>query len=93
MVLSILQNDDKSRKSDKYLLWEVWKKQGLVNMPLGMPEHITLMGLAQAAIPESVTRARRRVQQEHPNLVDVRTADRRKEKADSKGTFIFREEI
>jgi hypothetical protein len=88
LILNLLSETPELRSSDRKLLWAVWKHQGIAN------EHITYENFIQTATTaESITRARRKIQELHPELQANQTVRlARKQKAKSKGTYIFREE-
>ena len=76
------------RNSDKKLLWCVWNMSGFV-----IENNISRENFYRANSAESITRARRKVQELHPELGgnrEVRIA--REKKQLEKGTFIFREQ-
>jgi hypothetical protein len=95
VVKRILENNPTARDSDKLLCWLVWKEKGLLNVGLFGGETINDdRFLRYATSPESITRARRKVQELHRSLRPSEKASPwRKRKQDSKGTFIFREPI
>lgn len=75
------------RNSDRQLLWAFWKEEGAV-----VDNVMTQDGFVKSTPAESITRARRMVQQDHPELgatESVRNA--RATKRESKGTFVYRE--
>ena len=62
-VKTILEDRPRARDSDKELIWTFWSYTG----------RLTFTGLSwenfeKAATPESITRARRKVQENHPHL-------------------------
>lgn len=98
-VKHILTSYPDTRNSDKALIGEVLRHIGAVTTVehFGDKEAILLDRLLSGSIPsfESITRARRKVQELHTELEatssEVRSA--RKQKQDTKGTFIYREEL
>lgn len=98
-VKSILITNPNTRNSDKLLIGEVLKSIGAVTKIdyFGVKEAVLLDKLLSGNFPsfESITRARRKVQELHPELEatssQVRAA--RKQKQSTKGTFVYREEI
>lgn len=91
LVKQILQSTPRTRSSDKRLLWVVWNRMGLIKMRGGL-QMIDAESFSSAPSSESVTRARRKVQELHPELgADPEIIQERKRKQSSKGTFIYRE--
>jgi uncharacterized pyridoxal phosphate-containing UPF0001 family protein len=91
-VKDLLTQYPELRDSDKKLLWIVWHKLGLLQRTEAT-NFITYPNYMKAPSSESITRARRKVQELHPELgASVAVAQERQEKAEQKGTFIFREE-
>jgi len=89
LVKDILEEKPDCRDSDKRLIWTVWNRKGLTSNGF-----ITWEQFAKATSSESITRARRKVQELHPHLearAGITRERRRKQK--SKGTFVFREEV
>lgn len=88
-----------TRNSDKALIGEVLRSIGAVTTVeyFGDKEAVLLEQLLSGKLPsfESITRARRKVQELHPELEatssEVRAA--RQQKQSTKGSFIYREEI
>lgn len=89
LVKSLLVEHEELRNSDKRLLWAVWWKKGLVNR-----DSITRASFYLAPSAESVTRARRKIQELHPELqaTEEKVRRARQQKEETKGTFVFREE-
>lgn len=87
-VLKLLEDYEQLRNSDKKLIWCVWYKQGLSNTS------ITKEDFLRAKSSESITRARRKVQELHPELQATSTVKmRRAEIERQKGTFVYREQL
>lgn len=67
------------RNSDKKLLWAVWNVKGLVVNPSNQLQsgygYITRGNFYKAPSSESVTRARRKVQELHPELRAVKEVE------------------
>lgn len=94
LVKEILTALPRTRNSDKQLLWEVWdyevsqkssykKESGY----LARPDFIV-----HCTSAESITRARRKVQELHPELRGNReVTKKRKDKESKKGNFVFHE--
>lgn len=98
-VKQILENHPITRSSDKHLIWTVWKERGLThreNIPFNaekLIENINLESFLRAPAPESITRARRKVQENHPNLAATPQVEAaRAHKAEQKGMFVYRQE-
>lgn len=76
IVKQILQTYPTTRDSDKSLIWQVWVKGGYVQNGV-----ITKWDFFDATTPESITRARRKVQEDHPELRG-KTYEKRREIAE-----------
>ncbi len=88
LVKKLLIQDPAYRDSDKKLMWRVWGEE--LRSPL--MQVIDYQEFLKVSTPESVTRARRMVQQDFKELQaseGVRRA--RRQKQDQKGTFAYRE--
>lgn len=68
LVRKLLSDNPTFRNSDKPLIWQIWRKQGLVGdgMGEGVITYNNFVEKAQSS--ESITRARRKVQEDHPEL-------------------------
>lgn len=88
-IKQMLEDHPNLRSSDKNLIWKVWElEERVVN------GKISEYGFATATSPESITRARRKVQELCPWLQAQKEVRKvRTEKAHSKGTFVFREQM
>jgi len=87
LVKEILVDFPDCRNSDKRLLWEFWKRCGLT-----FGETIGYSDFMRATSSESVTRARRKVQEHFPELGSNKAVQKEKDKKeDQKGTFVYRE--
>lgn len=92
-VKKLLEDYPKLRNSDKSLLWAVWWKKGLIQTqsPNSL-SRILYMNFLQAPSSESVTRARRKVQELFPNLDSTGMVKvKRHQKELTKGGFVFTE--
>lgn len=88
-VLELLINHPELRDSDKKLIWRVWEIEAGKRLALISLEYY--MGLTT---PESITRCRRKIQELRPALQGSEfVTNARREKAEEKGTFIFRERL
>lgn len=87
------------RNSDKELIWEVMKQMGLVKTVnfFGEREAILKENFVSGDVPslESITRARRKVQELQPGLeaTSSRVKRKRKQIENTKGTFIFGDKV
>lgn len=87
LVKELLVKYPELRDSDKKLIWNVWGHQGLVWSGSVVKEDY-MRGFS----PESITRCRRKLQEQYPELQSSkRVQEFREKKADQKGTFIYRE--
>lgn len=80
-----------SRDDDKELMWSIWEQLGWVRNGV-----ITKAQFISKNFPtcESITRARRRVQELHPNLqASPIVQANRTEKELEKGMFVFHEKV
>ncbi len=97
LVKDLLEKYPEMRNSDKKLIWAVYFKKQLVQLPenpsiKGM-SRILYMNFLQGPSFESITRARRKVQELNPELwSSMPVRNKRRVKEQTKGTFIFREE-
>lgn len=93
-VKKILVEIPSTRNSDKSLYWKILEKIGLVYGYIDGGT-ITFKKFLKAPSYESVSRARRKIQEIHPllraTLPSVRKA--RKQKQATKGTFMYREKL
>ncbi len=88
-VKRLLEKYPELRSSDKKLLWATW-----YSMKLVFEGVITKDDFYRAPSSESVTRARRKVQEDHPELASTPQVQARKdEKEATKGKFVYREEL
>ena len=89
LVKNILETDSSSRNSDKRLVWSVCYRLGLTDSGT-----ITYDNFMKAPTFESITRARRKVVELHPELAGDREVEiGRAEKQSTKGNFIFKKDI
>lgn len=99
LVKELLEKYPQTRNSDKFLMWTVWtyqieKEEGKKPLENGLPQFLPFhMFINTCTTPESITRARRKVQEIHPELQAIPEIQAiRAEKESKKGTFIFDEE-
>lgn len=77
------------RNSDRKLLWATWYVLGLVTDGV-----IAKDNFYKAPSSESITRARRKVQENNPELqASEKVKKERIIKQNSKGTFVYREQL
>ena len=89
LVFKLLTERPALRDSDKKLIWSVWITQGKV-----IGGKIMMEDYLSSEIEESITRARRMVQNDHPELkASPIVQEMRDKKEEDKGTFIYREKI
>lgn len=97
LVKDVLTKNPQARSKDKELLRAVYDKLGLINVietHKGYEPIITVENLFRAPAEESITRARRKVQELHPELAATKAVKEKREKKEAdKGTFIFREKV
>lgn len=87
IVISVLREDTQSRSDDKRLIWLVYER--LLRKQSG---YITYTEFTSLPTPETITRARRKVQELNPELqANKRVAEYREERESKKGNFIFGE--
>lgn len=88
VVLKLLTENYEYRNSDRKLLWAVWEYQGIAGSTISKDEF-----LKTTVSAESITRARRKAQELHPELdANQVVKQMRNIKQEKKGTFIFRED-
>lgn len=91
LVKELLMESKPMRNSDKLLMWGIWENQGFVKGNRLSREDFFKK---TCPTPESVTRARRKVQEHYPALQateEVRIMREQKEK--KKGNFIYQDSI
>lgn len=87
LIKQLLERDPSLRDSDRRLIWEVWKLQGLADK-----NYITYDNFMKAESPETIRRTRQKLQETKSYLRSNESVQRAKKvKESSKGTFIFRE--
>lgn len=88
LVKQILEASELARNNDKFLMWMIWDKEGVL-----LGNTLTAEGFKRGTSPESITRARRKVQELHPELQAAGGVwERRQAIRRQKGTHIFREQ-
>lgn len=89
IVYKLLQKHPHLRDNDHMLAWEVWEEQGIAGESMSKQSFVYM-----AENFESIRRSRQKIQEIHPEL---RSSDGvlklKKQKQDTKGTFIYREEV
>lgn len=90
LIKESLEEHEQLRNSDKALMFTIWNKMGLVH-----DRSISYENFKKAPTPESITRARRKVQELHPELQATSgvVRSKRQQKERTKGTFVFRETL
>ena len=89
IVKKLLEKHPELRDSDKELIWTLLELQGKV-----YEGRVSKKGFLSAVSAESVTRARRKVQEKYPELQSSEWIQRRREeKEKEKGNFVYREEV
>lgn len=89
LILNLLKEFPAMRSSDKKLIWNVWGYLGYVHNG-----HIGRQSFMNAPTPETITRCRRKIQEHKPELrATVQVQNKRKEKEETKGNFIYQEEL
>ena len=86
LVKKILEKQPRARSSDKHLIWMVMTyKAGKTGS-----FHISLQDFLNCQSFESITRARRKVQENHPELKASSVVEKaRKVKEQTKGMFVY----
>ena len=99
-VFLMLKDDPKTRNSDKYLIWKYWVEEGKATVDryegnTYLPGIIYHTDFMSATSPESIRRARQKIQETHPELrpTNPKVLARRFKKEQTKGTFIYRENV
>lgn len=90
VVLRVLRESESCRNSDKKLIWDVLYILGYASGwgSLAKDDYM------KAPSFESITRARRKVQELHPELRSTREVQEGKDKKEStKGTFIYKDNL
>lgn len=95
LVKRLLTDLPELRNSDKKLIWAVWAKKQLVqvrpNQPIALAK-VMYMDYLNAPSSESITRARRKLQEQFPHLRATKPVEvRRRKKQATKGTFVYKE--
>jgi len=84
LIKKLLREHPALRDSDKKLIWSVWIKEGKIK-----DGRITLEDYLESMPEESITRARRKVQEASPELKPSPLIEAmRNNKAETRGTFI-----
>lgn len=90
VVKKLLEDYPAMRDNDRMLMWSVWEKQGLTYRSTIDSDRF----IYEAITPESITRCRRKIQEQHPSLAaSEKVKELRKSREEEKGTHIFREEV
>lgn len=87
-VKQMLEQYPYTRNSDKILIWRIWMARGYCG-----PGDIKYSQFLSSPSPESITRARRKVQELNPGLAAAPEVEQeRSNKAAQKGMFVFHDE-
>ena len=94
IVKRTLESNPRYRNSDTELTWRIWANLGYAKQVEG-DWIITYFNYKKAPSGASIRRARRKIQELHPELgaTDAKVKQERGKKADQKGTHIFRETL
>lgn len=89
LIKELLTNHPALRNSDKKLIWSVWIKLGQVHN-----NGILLQDFLDSPSTETIRRCRQKIQEQYPELqATKRIKELRQAKEETKGTFIFKEQI
>jgi hypothetical protein len=86
IVKKVLTEDETTRLDDKKLIWRVYGSMGFVVNGV-----LDYGSFKNCPTPETVTRARRKVQELHPELTDKYTKRNRAKREMKKGFFVYNE--
>lgn len=90
LIKKLLEEKEDRRNSDKKLMWAVWHKLGYATLSMSFTDFIN----PNCPTPESITRARRKIQEEYPELQATDEVEReRRKKEEQKGTHVYRGEV
>ena len=96
LVKDILVKCEPARNSDKRLIWEVLDRKGFISRVYNegvLTPCITLRSWKNCPTLESITRARRKVQQHHPELCASESVKKKREELTTEMVYkIFKEE-
>lgn len=91
IIKVLLEKYPELRSSDKKLQWAVWTEKNLVG-ELNELKYITKNSFYNAPPSESITRARRKVQENHPELQATKAVKEARDKKEAtKGMFAYHE--
>ena len=89
LIKSLLEANPLYRNSGRDLIWRIWESEGSAK-----GQWISKDKFLHAKNPESIRRARQKVQENNPHLNAIGVvAIRRKQKEAEKGTFVYRENV
>jgi len=93
LVKELLTDYPALRDSDKKLMWALWWRMNLLETYNGQ-SCISREKFYKAPASESITRARRKIQEDHPELCSSsQVVKARKEKEETGGMFVYHEKI
>ena len=88
-VKELMEQYPSVRNSDRKLIWAVWNDLGLCQF-----DHITVENYEKSPSLESITRARRKVQELHPELQATKSVRSARLNKETKfPSWVFREEV
>lgn len=91
IVRKILELNPDARNDDKTLVWATWRHLGHVQG--GIMEYSVFMS-NKCPSPDSITRASRKIREDHPELDATENVKRlRSKKESTKGMFIYHEKV
>lgn len=97
LVKRILIRDEQARNSDKELIWQVYKEIGVVKEVewFGTREAVIKENFLSGELPsfETIRRTRQKIQETELKATSKSVIEARKQKQDTKGNFIYREEL
>ena len=95
LIKRMLEINPSLRDSDKRLIFEIWKYEGLTEYTKPTGEiSITFGNFMKATTPETITRARRQVQESNPHLqAKERVKQARSERAKKGHQIVFGQSI
>lgn len=91
LVKTVLATNPDTRNDDKLLVWATWNSLGYVGGGMLLREDFMKHNVPSS---DSITRAGRKVREDHPGLRPSNYVRRlRKKKQDTKGMFIYHERV
>lgn len=97
LVKTLLEDNPELRDSDKKLIWAVWEDLNLTEKEeFGIMNNDTIRfdSFMDAPSTETIRRCRQSIQEHNPELRGSKWVQKaRAEKAEQKGSFVYREEV